>query len=198
MKMRGAMIAALAGSVTLAPLSGCSDLPGTKKTQGAVIGGAGGAAVGAAVAPGNRLLGALIGGALGAGGGYLIGAQAEKVKNNDTAGASTAQQAAQSNPATPEQARAATTADINNDGFVTLDEVVAMKNAGFSDDEMIRRLRMTGQVFELTPDQENYLQSHSVSRNVIDQMKTINQAQRQQLMGAPSTANPQDRISQPR
>ena len=52
-------------------------------------------------------------------------------------------------PATPEQAKNAATADINEDGFVTLDEVAALEKAGLTDDEMVERLRLTGQVFEL-------------------------------------------------
>src|ERR1051325_10372023 len=50
-------------------LSGCSSAPGTPGQQGAVVGGATGAAVGASVTK-NRALGAVIGGAVGAAGGY--------------------------------------------------------------------------------------------------------------------------------
>src|SRR5213075_2402548 len=107
---------------------GCENLPGNKQSQGAVIGGATGAAVGAAVAH-NNLLGALIGGLIGAGGGYLIGANVDKITGKDTAGAEQANSRAQSSPATAEQARNATTADVNHDGFVTMDEIVAMKKA---------------------------------------------------------------------
>src|SRR6185503_19643818 len=67
------VITLLIASLALSPLAGCDSLPGDKKTQGAVIGGVGGAVAGGALAKNNRLLGALIGGALGAGGGYLIG-----------------------------------------------------------------------------------------------------------------------------
>src|SRR5688500_4383197 len=67
--------ALLIGSLTLGPLVGCESLPGDKETQGAVIGGVGGALAGGALAKDNRLLGALIGGAVGAGGGWLIGSQ---------------------------------------------------------------------------------------------------------------------------
>lgn len=167
------IVALLAGSAAMP--AGCSNLPGKKSEQGAVIGGVGGAAAGAAVAKNNRILGALIGGALGAGGGYLIGANMEKVKNKDQQGAVQASQNGQKNPATAEQARAAPTADINGDGFVTLDEVIAMKKAGFSDQEMLQRLRATNQVFELTPQQEQTLRDNGVSENVIGQLRTLNQ-----------------------
>src|SRR6185503_17389975 len=55
-------------------LSGCSSAPGTAGQQGAVVGGATGAAVGASVTK-NRALGAVIGGAAGAAGGYVIGSK---------------------------------------------------------------------------------------------------------------------------
>jgi hypothetical protein len=170
------IITLLMASLALAPLAGCDSLPGDKKTQGAVIGGVGGAVAGGALAKNNRLLGALIGGALGAGGGYLIGSQLDKSdpdKNRDEA--KRADKRARDNPATADDARLARTADINNDGYVTMDEVVAMAKTGLSDDEMITRLERTGQFFELTSDQEQYLRVHGVSRRVVTAMRDINQ-----------------------
>ena len=166
---------------------GCQDLPGTRGQQGAVIGGAGGAAAGAVVGGSkHRVLGALIGGALGATGGYLIGAQTDKVKNNDRDGAIEANRRAETHPATAEEARDATTADINKDGFVTLDEVVAMHKAALSDETMLARLRSTDQIFELTPEQERYLLDRGVSRYVVNQMKEINRDTRDRLLGSQS------------
>lgn len=157
--------------------AGCSNLPGTSKQQGAVIGGAGGAVAGAAIGgEHHRMLGALLGGALGAGGGYVVGANKDKISGNDTSGAQQANQTAQAQPATPEQARTSTTADLNHDGFVTLDEVVAMRKAGLSDQEMIDRLRATGQVFELTPEQQRFLLDQGVSQSVVNQMQNLNRA----------------------
>jgi len=170
------MVALLMASIALAPLAGCDSLPGDKKTQGAVIGGVGGAVAGGALAKNNRLLGALIGGALGAGGGYLIGSSLDKSdpkKNRDDA--VSAEKRARDNPANPDDARRASTADINGDGYVTMDEVVAMAKAKLSDDEMITRLERTGQFFELTSDQEKYLEDHGVSRRVVNAMRDINQ-----------------------
>src|SRR5688500_6636170 len=119
-------ISVLTGAALLAGTVGCEQLPGRKEHQGAVIGGAAGAAVGAAVAE-NNLLGALIGGIIGAGGGYLIGANIDKITGKDRAGAERANTEAQRSPATAEEARRASSADINRDGFVTMDEVVAME-----------------------------------------------------------------------
>jgi hypothetical protein len=172
----------LAGALLIAA-TGCENLPGDERAQGATIGGVSGAAVGAAVGgEGNRLLGALIGGAIGAGGGYLIGANWDKITGKDSEGARAAAQEAQARPATVEDAQRATTADLDSDGFVTMDEVVAMERAGFSDQKIIDRLRATGQIFELTAEQKNYLRSRGVSDNVIAQLATINQDKRDELL----------------
>ena len=67
---RATVVIGLTCAIGLAPLSGgCSNLPGNKGTQGAVIGGLGGAAAGALIGKKNRGIGALIGAAIGAGGG---------------------------------------------------------------------------------------------------------------------------------
>ena len=171
---RAAISTALIGSLALAPLSGCENLPGGKREQGAVIGGLGGAAAGAVIGKGNRGVGALIGGLLGAGGGYLFGTQMEKVDKNKTEDARQAGERARRNPASREDVGRVDTADLNTDGFVTMDEVVAMQRANLSDQEMVDRLRRTDQVFELTPDQQNYLLDRGVNRTVVDAMLDMN------------------------
>ncbi len=164
--------------------AGCHNAPGTPGQQGAVIGGAGGATAGALIGgEHHRLLGALLGGALGAGGGYLIGANSDRITGHDQSSAEAAVRNAQAHPATPEQARSAPTADLNGDGFVTMDEVVAMKQAGFSDQEILSKMQATGQVFELTPEQQNYLRSNGVDQYVVDQIPSINRDARNRLLG---------------
>lgn len=162
-------------------LVGCSSLPGSDKQQGAVIGGATGAAVGAAVTK-NRALGAVIGGAVGAAGGYVIGANKDKIIGKDKNGAEEAARKSEQTPATPDTAKSATTADVNNDGFVTMDEVVAMKEAGLTEDQMIERLKSTGQVFDLTEEQKQYLQSKGVSARVVNEMTTLNKEVRDEVL----------------
>ena len=181
----GGLAAALLASST-----GCQQLPGSPGQQGAAIGGVGGAATGAAVAGENhRLLGAVVGGLVGAGGGYLIGANKDRILGHDTAGAEAAVRNAQAHPATPQQALNAPTADLNNDGFVTMDEVVAMRQAGFSDQQMLDKIRATGQVFELTPEAASYLRANGVDQYVIDQLPEVNREVRNNLMGqAPAQA----------
>ena len=167
----------------LLSMAGCSELPGNRQQQGTVIGGASGAAVGA-IAGGekHRLLGALLGGALGAAGGYVIGAESNKISTTNRTAAVAANNNAQSKPATVQDVNNSTTADLNHDGFVTLDEVVALSAAGLQEQEIIRRLQATGQVFELTDDQKRYLTDHGVSQTVVNQMNDINRSVRQQLL----------------
>ena len=192
---RKSVSAALALSALIvlawAPLTGCENLPGDRGTQGAVIGGASGAVIGAVLAKNNRLLGALIGGALGAGGGYLIGAKTDwfgKDKNEVKSRASDSVTNAQKHPATVEQAKTARTADINNDGFVTLDEVVALEHAGLSDSQIIDRLEATGQIFDLNEEQKQILLDNGVSQKVITRMVRINQEDRERFLSSGSDA----------
>ena len=176
----------------LLPTVGCEQLPGTSKQQGAAAGAAGGAVAGAVIGGENhRWLGALIGGALGATGGYLIGAQVDKVNSNDRDSALEANRRAETRPATAEEAAAATTADVNKDGFVTLDEVVAMERANLSDEQILSRLDATDQIFELTPEQDRYLIDRGVSRRVVDRLPQINREQRDNIRRT-------DVISEPR
>lgn len=180
------LIAAAAFSLAAAPLmSGCENLPGSRTEQSTVIGGAGGAAVGAILAKENRLLGALIGGALGAGAGYLIGAKTDWFDGDDDDAREEAQDAvdnAQRNPATAEQARRATTADINNDGFVTMDEIIAMERADLTDRQIIDRLEAANQVYDLNDEQREYLRDNGVSQNVVNRMLTINREERERIL----------------
>jgi hypothetical protein len=171
----------------LALTTGCENLPGSPKAQGAAVGGAAGAAAGAAIAKDNRGLGALIGAALGAGGGYLIGANSDKITGKDRAGAEQSVRSAQARPATAEDALRSQTADLNADGFVTLDEVVAMRAANFSDQQILDRLAATSQVFELTAEQQNYLRQHGVSDYVIGRMTDLNRDVRDRLLTQPNS-----------
>jgi hypothetical protein len=181
------LLNAAVGGLLLCGSTGCEQLPGSPGAQGAVIGGAGGAAAGAAIGGHeNRVLGALLGGALGAGGGYLIGANKDKITGHSHDEAERAVRNAQASPATPEQALAAPTADLNNDGFVTMDEVVAMKRAGMMDEQMLARMRATGHVFELTPQQQDFLRNNGISPYVIAQISDMNRNQIPAPTGYPS------------
>jgi hypothetical protein len=116
---------------------------------------------------------------------------------NDSEAAAQAVTNATLKPATASRARSAATADINGDEFITLDEVVAMKKAGLNDDHMLARLQASGQIFELTSAQQQYLRDQGVNQRVIAGMPALNQAQRMQILnqpnsviGTPPTPNP--------
>lgn len=151
-------------------LSGCSSAPGTAGQQGAVVGGATGAAVGASVTK-NRALGAVIGGAVGAAGGYVVGNKTGHLDNDKKENRGSAPSGE-----TYEYKATGATADLNSDGFVTLDEIVKMEKNGESDEEMIRRIGATGLTFDLNEEQRKYLSDRGVSQYVIDQLPTINRA----------------------
>jgi uncharacterized protein YcfJ len=190
--IRGILTGAMA--VSPAPfIMGCQAAKENPQTTGTVAGGAAGAAAGALIGgKDNRLVGALIGGALGAGGGYLIGSDVKKNNAEHKDEAEKSVQQAQQKPATVDEVRNSTTADLNHDGFVTMDEVVAMHQAGLNDQEMIQRLKATGQVFALTDAQEQSLRNQGISQSVLDAMKSMNQA------AAPAQPPPsQQRISHP-
>jgi hypothetical protein len=194
MTARTSKLVAIAATGSLLLATGCRDLPGSNQQQGAAIGGLSGAAVGAAVAgSNNRLIGALLGGALGAGGGYLIGANTDKLSGHDRDSAKEASRKAQTSPVSVDQAKTATSADINNDGFVTMDEVVALKKAGLSDQQMLEKMRASGQVFELTSEQKSYLRQQGVSQNVLDELPKLNKEARERVntgsvLGRPATS----------
>jgi hypothetical protein len=156
---------------------GCAGLPGSSEQQGAVMGGSAGAVAGAAIAGSDhRLLGALLGGALGAGGGYMIGANRDRLEGtpDNRSAAQAAIERAERDPAQPSDVAGASTADLNGDGFVTADEIIAMSRAGLTDTVMLRRLRATGHVFELTEVERTYLLNNGVSRNVLNRMELLN------------------------
>jgi hypothetical protein len=181
---RGALAAVLLAGT---PLLGCENLPGTREQQGTAIGGVVGGLAGAALNNSNPLMGLLVGSAVGAGGGYLIGARTDWFEDPDEAedDARRSVEVAQQQPATAEQARRAQTADINGDGFVTADELVAMEQAGFTEDQMLQRLRATDQVFDLSPEQARELRRAGVSERVISEMPNINRERRDSILGRP-------------
>lgn len=174
-------------------LVGCENLPGGRREQGAVIGGVSGAAAGAVLGgQEHRALGAVLGGALGAAGGYVIAANTGQNREE----AVRAAERAQADPATAEDALNSRTADLNSDGFVTLDEVVAMERANLSDEEILARMRATNQIFDLTPEQKEYLRERGVSPTVVAEMNEINQELREQILQ--ERGGRQDVISEPR
>jgi hypothetical protein len=132
---------------------------------------------------GNRLVGALIGGAVGAAGGYLLGAKTDWFEDDD--GEREAREAiddARRDPATVGDVHDSATADLDTDGFVTFDEMVAMEDAGLTDAQMLERLRATNQIFDLNAEQERALVAAGISPNVVNEMPRINQAEKMRVL----------------
>lgn len=180
-------IGTLTGIAAGLGLVACENLPGTREQQATGAGGAAGAAVGAAVAE-NELVGALLGGVAGAAGGRLVGARTDWFEEEQDERSSRARDAiaqAQRDPATPEDVEDADTADLNGDGFVTTDELLAMEQAGLADGEIIERLRATDQVFDLGDEQREQLVAAGMSRNVVEEMEQINREERDSILSRP-------------
>jgi hypothetical protein len=185
MKTSSHIIRNIAAAAALLGLAACENLPGTRTQQATGAGAAAGAAVGAAVSD-NDLIGALLGGAAGAAGGYLIGARTDWFDGDDEARSAAARRAmerAEEDPATAADVERSRTADLNDDGFVTMDELVAMEEAGLSDDEMIERLEATGQVFELDAEQRRSLMDAGLSRQLVAEIQEINRDERDRVLG---------------
>jgi len=112
----------------------------------------------------------------------LIGASSARITHHESLAAEEAARAAQRTPATPESGRNALTADLNGDGFVTMDEIIAMRRAGLSDRTLLERLRATGQIFEITPQQQQYLRSQGISDSVLRNLQELNADVRDRLL----------------
>jgi len=112
------------------------------------------------------------------GGASLLGAAPEKIQSRDKAGAAAA---LVSTDAGITNAAAADTADLNKDGFVTTAEVVALKGAGLSDEEVLERLEKTGYIFELTPELESLLWANGMDRSQIELIPFLNEEARAAL-----------------
>jgi surface antigen len=135
----------------------------TKAQTGALVGGAGGAALGAGIGSMSHSRageGALIGGAIGAIGGYVVGNEMDKSDQRKA-------QAAQPTRATREQ-RYAQPASANR---VTKNDVIKWTDQGVKDEIIIDRVDQSGTVFTMTAADENELRDAGVSEEVVRAMK---------------------------
>jgi uncharacterized protein YcfJ len=154
------------------PQVGCS----TKAGTGAVVGGAGGAGLGAIIGhqSGHAGAGAVIGGAAGAIGGGLVGngmdkADEKKAREQREREQYEARQqstyAKAPPPAAPPPARTTPASTI------TRGDVVDWTRQGVKDEIIIDRIQRSGQKFVMTAADERELSSLGVSANVITAMK---------------------------
>ena len=71
-------------------------------------------------------------------------------------------------------AAGATSADLDGDGHVSIDEVVAVARCGEGDDEVLERFERTGRTFDLSASQEQYLRARGIGDDVIARLRTLN------------------------
>ncbi len=164
-------------------LVGCEQMSSATKNQGAVGGEVSGVS-GGSVASQNAS-GTSFGKSLAPGTSYVIAANGVEDAGWSYGATSPALRNDQSISIMARKVLTAPTADLNGDGYVTLEEVLAMRQAGLSDDEILERLRATNQVFEPTMAQQDYLRRRGISSYVIEQMLNINGGARPQLLRAP-------------
>jgi hypothetical protein len=58
-----------------------------------------------------------------------------------------------------------------------------MEEAGLTDEQILQRLRATDVVFDLDQQQADRLLSAGLSRDVVNELETINRSERQQIIG---------------
>jgi hypothetical protein len=102
--------------------------------------------------------------------GWLIATTRDNIDRHQVELAEKANRLAEQQPATPGDVQKSDTADLNHDGFVTLDEILAMKRAGLNDGQILDRIRRTDQVFNLTDHQKQYLRDRGISNQIVDAM----------------------------
>jgi len=107
-------------------------------------------------------------GKLGAAGAYVVGVERGRLaKQGDlTRAALAASLAGETSPAVVGK-EGVTSADLDGDGFITLDEVVALVRARLSDDEVAAKLLASGYVLEATRPQAEHLRTFGVGAKAI-------------------------------
>lgn len=147
----------LVAALTLG-LAGCE----TKAQTGALVGGAGGAALGAGIGSMSHSRageGALIGGAVGALGGYIVGNEMDKAdqRERDRNAVRATREDRYAAPAPSQR--------------VTKNDVIKWTDQGAKDEVIIDRIDRSGTVFNITAADENELRDAGVSEEVVRAMK---------------------------
>ena len=147
------LLAVAAGSL------GCE----TKAQTGALVGGAGGAAIGGLIGSTHKSqagAGALIGAGVGAIGGYIVGNELDK-KDQREGGATASDHGRYSESSVP----------ISRELTVSKKDVIRWTNEGVKDEIIIDRIDRSGTRFEVRASDENELRDAGVSEEVVRAMK---------------------------
>jgi hypothetical protein len=106
----------------------------------------------------------------GPGGGWIIAATPEHISQHSVGSAQQANRQAEQQPAGQADVERSDSCDLNGDGFVTMDEMLALKRAGLTTEQLIGRVHHTHQIFSLTDRQQQYLRDRGISQDVINAM----------------------------
>jgi hypothetical protein len=125
-----------------------------------------------AVPPGSRqaALAALAAQVGGPGGGWIIAAKPNLIDQHSLGSAQAANRQAEQQPAGPADVEKSDNCDLNGDGFVTMDEILALKRAGLSTEQLTARVTRTPEIFSLTDRQQQYLRDRGIAQGVIGAM----------------------------
>lgn len=100
-------------------------------------------------------------------GGFIVGAIPAMLQGDSLARAKRSNDEAEQHPAQVANVLPRAVADLNGDGFITLDEITAMKRAGLDESQMLLRLHQSAAVFSATTRQEQYLLDRGVPDAVV-------------------------------
>ena len=179
MRRLAKLMATVAVAVGVAMSGGCSTHAGTGALAGGGIGAGLGALVGSAT--GNPKAGAAIGGVLGAGVGTAVGADADQEKSN------------RANDLAIAQANAAEANAPMSRGPLTVEDVIRMSktdpasNTRVSDDVIINYIRTSNSVYNLQPQDLQYLSANGVSERVIIEMNNTRNRTQTRIVSEPRT-----------
>lgn len=187
---RGALTFVVFGTSLCVSSPGCA----TRAQEGALIGGAGGAAVGAGIGSLSHARageGALIGAAVGTVGGYIVGNEMDKAearererqrtvyatRTSDRVGGGSHAEPAYDEPAgrpvygTPTHASAAAPSAAASASTISKREVIRWTSEGVKDEIIIDRIERCGSVARVTATDENEMRDAGVSEEVVRAMK---------------------------
>lgn len=171
-------------------LAGCSSLPYSPKTEAAVAGAAVGAAATSLIGSGE---GTLLGALAGAGAGYVLAAETDWFTGGedppDPPGHHHHSSSSHSpasffnhlawtrvHPATIASVYTDDDADLNGDGMVTIDEVVAMAHSELDQGQVMARLEATNQVFFFNAGKRQRLLTAGVAPDVVAKLQALSRA----------------------
>ena len=106
----------------------------------------------------------------GPGGGWIIAAAPDLIQRHSLGSAQQANRLAEQQPAGPGDIERSDNCDLNGDSFVTMDEVLALKRAGLTTEQLIARVHKTPQIFYMTDRQQQYLRDRGIPQSVLNAM----------------------------